>query len=296
MKKRIIINVVTVLLVLGLSMLFSGCPAPKIPIPLQKPRPKVALVLSGGASRGFAHIGVIKVLEAEHIHIDYIVGTSAGSLTGAMYAYYGNAAKLEKAAWGMTQDDIFDFSLPNILVGVVKGDSLVRFIRSRIPVRNIEDLSIPFAAVATDLVTGEKVVFKKGSISTAVRASTSIPGIFKPLIIGKQILVDGGVVDNVPVDVARAMGADVVIAVDVSSGTYNNNIENVIDVIMQTFNIMGNEISKYQIKEADVVIRPNVSGVGMIDFSKKSKLIAEGERAARSALPAIRKAIEEAGE
>lgn len=277
---------------LALFLFTAGCPAPNIPIPTQKPRPKIALVLSGGASRGFAHIGVIKVLETQHIPIDIIVGTSAGSLTGALYAYYADAAKLEKAAWGMTEDDIFDFSLPNILVGVVKGESIVRFINSRIPVKNIEQLKIPFVAVATDLVTGEKVVFKTGSISTAVRASTSIPGIFKPLIIGKKILVDGGVVDNVPVDVARNLGADIVIAVDVSSPSRNDDIKNVIDVIMQTFNIMGNEISKYQIKDADVIIRPNVSGVGLIDFDKKAKLIFEGEKAAREALPKIREAIE----
>jgi NTE family protein len=177
-------------------------------------------------------------------------------------------------------------------VGVVKGESIVRFVRNKIPVKNIEELKIPFAAVATDLVTGEKVVFKTGPISTAVRASTSIPGIFKPLVIGRKILVDGGVVDNVPVDVARNLGADIVIAVDVSSPSRNDNITNVIDVIMQTFNIMGNEISKFQVKDADVVIRPNVSGVGLIDFNKKTYLILEGEKAARAALPKIREAID----
>jgi NTE family protein len=279
-------------IILVLFLILTGCPAPNIPIPTQKPRPKIALVLSGGASRGFAHVGVIKVLEAQHIPIDIIVGTSAGSLTGALYAYYGDAAKLEKAARGLTEEDVFDFSIPNILVGVVKGESIVTFVRSRIPVKNIEDLKIPFAAVATDLVTGEKVVFMTGPISTAVRASTSIPGIFKPLIIGGKILVDGGVVDNIPVDVARNMGADIVIAVDVSAPSRNDNIQNVIDVIMQTFNIMGNELSRYQIKDADVIIRPNVSGVGLIDFDQKTKLIFEGERAARAALPKIREAIE----
>jgi NTE family protein len=289
--KRVMVYASAIVL-LALFLFTAGCPAPNIPIPTQKPRPKIALVLSGGASRGFAHVGVIKVLEAQHIPIDIIIGTSAGSLTGALYAYYADAAALEKAARTMTEDDVFDFSLPNVLVGVVKGESIVRFINSRIPVRNIEDLKIPFAAVATDLVTGEKVVFKTGSISTAVRASTSIPGIFKPLVIGRKILVDGGVVDNVPVDVARNLGADIVIAVDVSSPSRNDNITNVIDVIMQTFNIMGNEISKYQVKDADVVIRPNVSGVGLIDFNKKTYLILEGEKAARAALPKIREAIE----
>jgi len=192
----------------------------------------------------------------------------------------------------LTEDSVFDFSLPNVLVGVVKGESIIGFINSRILVKNIEQLKIPFAAVATDLVTGEKFIFTKGPISTAVRASISIPGVFRPVIIGKKILVDGGVVDNVPVDVARKLGADIVIAVDVSSPSYNADIKNVIDVIMQTLNIMGNEISKYQLKDADVVIRPNVSGVGMIDFSRKTYLVFEGEKAARAALPKIHEAIE----
>jgi NTE family protein len=278
--------------VLVLFLFLVGCPGPNIPTPVQKPRPKIGLVLSGGASRGFAHVGVIKVLEAQKIPIDIIVGTSAGSLTGALYAYYADAAKLEKAARGLTEEDVFDYSIPNILVGVVKGESIVRFVCSRIPVKNIEDLKIPFVAVATDLVTGEKVIFKSGPISTAIRASTAIPGIFKPLVIGGKILVDGGVVDNVPVDVARSMGADIVIAVDVSAPSRNDDIKNVIDVIMQTFNIMGNELSRYQIMDADVIIRPNVSGVGLIDFTQKTKLIFEGERAARAALPKIREAIE----
>jgi NTE family protein len=289
--KKILLRI-SASVVLVLFLLLLGCPAPNVPTPIAKPRPKIGLVLSGGASRGFAHIGVIKVLEANHVPIDIIVGTSAGSLTGAMYAYYADAAKLEKAAWGLTEDSVFDFSLPNVLVGVVKGESIVAFLNSRIPVKNIEQLKIPFAAVATDLVTGEKIVFKTGPISTAVRASISIPGIFKPVVIGNKILVDGGVVDNVPVDVARSLGADIVIAVDVSSPSRNDNIQNVIDVIMQTFNIMGNEISKYQIKDADVIIRPNVSCVGMIDFGKKTYLISEGEKAARAALPRIREAME----
>ena len=294
--RRIILRRTAILCLLAFSLVVWGCPAPPVVTPIQKPPPKVALVLSGGASRGFAHIGVIKVLEAGGIPIDIVVGTSAGSLTGALYAFYGDAAKLERAAWGLTEQDVFDFSIPNILVGVVKGESIVRFINSRITTKNIENLKIRFAAVATDLNTGKKVVFKTGSVATAVRASISIPGIFKPLVIGKRILVDGGVVDNVPVDVAREMGADVVIAVDVSSDTTNYEVENIIDVILQTLNIMGNEISKYQLKEADVVIRPRVSGVGLIDFDKKTYLISEGEKAARAALPAIREAIKKARE
>lgn len=276
------------------TLSFQGCRPPVVEKHVIKPRPRVGLVLSGGASRGFAHVGVIKVLEEEGIPIDIIVGTSSGSLTGAMYAYYANADALEKKAREMKVDDIFDFSIMNIGLGVVKGERILRFVESNIRVKNIEDLKIPFAAVATDLYTGNRVVFKRGSLSTAIRASSAIPGIFKPVTVGQKLLVDGGVVDNLPIDVARSMGADIVIAVDISSKSTNFKINTVVDIILQTFNIMGSEINKYKIKDSDVVIRPDVSGVGMIDFTKKDYLFLQGERAARKALPDIRRALTEA--
>lgn len=281
------------LFVLVAYIFVTGCPSPQIHLPdIVKPRPKVGLVLSGGASRGFAHVGVIKVLEEEGIPIDLIVGTSAGSLTGALYAYFKNGQILEREARSLKVEDVFDFSIFSIGVGVVKGERIIRFVEDKIKVKNIEELKIPFAAVATDLNTGRKVVFRRGSISKAIRASTSIPGIFIPLVSGGQILVDGGVVDSLPVDVAREMGADIVIAVDVTAGSTNFEIKNVVDIIIQTFNIMGSEINKYKAEEADVVIRPDVGGLGIIDFSQKDYLILQGERAARKAIPAIREAIE----
>ena len=277
-----------------LFLTFVGCRPSVIEKPSIKPKPRVGLVLSGGASRGFAHVGVIKVLEEEGIPIDIIVGTSSGSLTGALYAYYADADTLERQARKITVEDIFDFSIMNISRGVVKGERILRFIDSNIRVKSIENLKIPFAAVATDLYTGRRVVFKNGSIATAVRASSSIPGIFVPVTIGGKLLVDGGVVDNLPIDVARSMGADIVIAVDVSQPSTNYDIKNFVDIILQTFTIMGAEINKYKLKESDVVIRPDVSGVGMIDFSRKDYLFLQGERAARRALPNIRRAIIEA--
>ncbi len=277
-----------------LLLSFIGCRPPVIVKPTIEPKPRVGLVLSGGASRGFAHVGVIKVLEEEGIPIDIIVGTSSGSLTGALYAYYANADVLERQARKISAEDIFDFSIMNISRGVVKGERILRFIESNIRIKNIENLKIPFAAVATDLNTGRRVVFKRGSIATAVRASSSIPGIFVPVMVGGRLLVDGGVVDNLPIDVARSMGADVIIAVDVSQPPTNYNINNFVDIILQTFTIMGAEMNKYKLKESDVVIRPDVSGVGMIDFSRKDYLFLQGERAARRALPDIRRAIIEA--
>jgi NTE family protein len=288
---------ITALLALSLiAAVMTGCAESTIPIvtPEQRPRPRVGLVLSGGASRGFAHVGVIKVLEQNNIPIDIIVGTSAGSLTGALYAYYDDVNMLERAARALTVEDIFDFSILGIGVGLVKGNNIVTYIEETIRVRNIEDLKIPFAAVAADLNTGEMLVFESGPVSTAVRASTSIPGIFTPLNLGGRVLVDGGIVNSMPVDVARDMGADVIIAVDVTAHTTNYDVRNVVDIIIQTFNIMGAQVNKYKYEDADVVIRPDVRGVGIIDFSRKDYLILQGERAARTALPLIREAIENA--
>ncbi|MBN1883473.1 MAG: patatin-like phospholipase family protein [Deltaproteobacteria bacterium] len=279
-----------------IAVMAAGCAkgTPPIVSPEQKPRPKVGLVLSGGASRGFAHVGVIKVLEQNNIPIDIIVGTSAGSLTGALYAYYGDVNMLERAARDLTVEDIFDFSILGIGVGLVKGNNIVTYVDETIKVKNIEDLKIPYAAVAADLNTGEMVVFKSGPVSTAVRASTSIPGIFTPLNLGGRVLVDGGIVNSMPVDVAKDMGADVIIAVDVTAHTTNYDVKNVVDIIIQTFNIMGAQVNKYKYEEADVIIRPDVRGVGIIDFSRKDFLMLQGERAARTALPLINEALENA--
>jgi len=292
-RRRIVKALCTLILIASVT---TGCGKniPTIVTPEQRPRPKVALVLSGGASRGFAHVGVIKVLEQNNIPIDIVVGTSAGSLTGALYAYYDDAGMLERAARELTVEDIFDFSILSISVGVVKGNNIVSYVEKTIKVKNIEDLKIPYAAVAADLNTGEMVVFKSGPVSTAVRASTAIPGIFTPLNLGGRVLVDGGIVNSMPVDVARDMGADVIIAVDVTAHTTNYDVKNVVDIIIQTFNIMGAQTNKYKYEEADVIIRPDVRGVGIIDFSQKDYLMLQGERAARTALPLIEEAIENA--
>lgn len=292
--KRWLKKTIIIIPVLLLFIFVSECIKPIPPTPFLRPPPIVALVLSGGASRGFAHVGVIKVLEEAGIPIDIIVGTSAGSLTGAMYAYYMDAEILEREARDLRRRDIFDFNILGLFVGFVSGKRIIRFVEEKIGVKNIEDLGITFVAVATNLNTGKRVVFKSGPISTAIRASTSIPGIFKPLHLDDMVLVDGGVVDGIPIDVAREMGADVIIAVDVTAGAIDFDVNNVIEIILQTFNIMEAEINRYRIGEADVVIRPLVSGVGMLDFSEKDYLIKEGERAAREALPEIREAIRSA--
>jgi NTE family protein len=275
----------------------AATPEPAVvpaPEPVKIPEPKVALVLGGGAARGFAHIGVIRVLEQERVPIDMVVGTSVGSLIGAVYASERDSFDLEWTAFQLTQDDIFDFRLLNTVIGMgyAKGEKLEAWVTEKVKAKNIEQLKLPFYAVATDLNWGHKVVMDKGSVAKAVHASSAIPGVFEPVSHYGKILVDGGVVNNLAGDVAREKGADLVIAVDISEEVGNPNIRNVMDVLLQTTNIMCAESMKHLRGNADVLIAPKVGGVGMLDFSKKKQTMQAGIEAARAAMPRIRAAID----
>lgn len=296
MKKRFNAGSKRLLFLWGLSGIFyglTGCVTSPTSVPAgASPVPKIALVLGGGAAKGFAHIGVIRTLEQEKIPIDMVVGTSVGSLIGAIYADTRSSFELEAIAFKLEKDDIFDFSVFSSTWGPVKGDQLEKFVRAKIKKVNIEDLKIPFAAVATNLYTGERVVLDKGPVAFAVRASSSIPGVFTPAQSPGGLLVDGGVVDNVPVDVAREKGADLVIAVNIGKPSVNKNISNILDVTLQSVNIMFNEISKFKIQGADIVIEPDVSNLGMMDFSSKEASMRAGIEATRKMIPDIKSKIE----
>jgi NTE family protein len=283
-----------------LAMLIPACSAPlpvkePTPAPIQQPQvkpapPRIALVLGGGAARGFAHIGVIKVLEAQGIVLDLVVGTSAGSVVGALYAGGYSGFELQKIAFQLEESSVGDFVMPER--GFIKGEQLQIFVNKSLQNRAIEKLSKPFAAVATDLQTGEMVVFRLGNVGMAVRASSSVPGVFQPTSINGREYVDGGLVSPVPVKAARSMGADIVIAVDISSKPRNAKTKDTLDVLLQTVSIMGQSISNYELAEADVVIRPNTGTIGAADFDSKHVAILEGEKAAQAALPLIRKLIQ----
>jgi len=247
---------------------------------------KVALVLGAGASRGFAHIGVLKVLESNGIPINMIVGTSAGSFVGSLYAYGLDAWQLQKMAIDMQRSDILDIGLP--FNGFIKGELLESYINRVVRNTPIEKLRIPFYAVATNIQNGQETIFGSGNTGMAVRASCSIPGVFRPVRIGNQVYVDGGVVSPVAVDAAKKMGADIVIAVDISSDMDTTLPEGNIDTILQSINIMYAKISQLQISGSDVVIRPKVGRIGSSDFDKRHEAILEGEKAALEALPVIR--------
>jgi NTE family protein len=278
-----------------LIALLSACASIQGPPAAGMPKPKIALVLGGGAARGFAHVGVIRALEQEKIPIDMIVGTSVGSLIGAIYAADANSFELEWTAFSLEKDDLFDYGILSAITGMgaAKGDKLEEFVKSKVSVQNIENLKLPFAAVATDLNRGTRMVLDRGPVAKAVRASSAIPGVFNPVEYQGRTLVDGGVIDNIPVSVARERGADIVIAVDISENVANFNITNIIDVMLQAVTIMAAENVKYKRKEADVLISPAVGNVGMLDFTQKKRCMQAGIEATQKAMPEIREKIEE---
>lgn len=258
------------------------------PQPPVKPA-KIAVVLGAGASRGFAHIGVLKVLESHKIPIHMVVGTSVGSFVGSLYAYGYNPYDLQTIAFAIQKDDIADYIIPDN--GFIKGEKLEDLVNHKVKYATIEKFKIPFYAVATNIKTGEEMVFGRGNTGRAVRASCSIPGIFKSVVIGGKAYVDGGVVSPVAIDVARRYGADIVIAVDISSSLSSAAPAGTFETIMQSIDIMYNKMAVIQLKNADVVIKPKVGNIGSSDFTKRHEAIMEGEKAAAEAMPAIEKII-----
>jgi NTE family protein len=283
-------TVVVALFVLMLSVVSCAPTKEAVVQPPQLKPAKVAVVLGAGASRGFAHIGVLKVLESNNVPIHMVVGTSAGSFVGSLYSYGYNAFQLQKMAIDLQKSDIIDLGIPDN--GFIKGELLEAYVNRIVKNTPMEKLRIPFYAVATNIQNGQEVIFGSGNTGTAVRASCTIPGIFKPVRIGPQMYVDGGVVSPVAVDAARKMGADVVIAVDISSDIDSTLPEGTMDTILQSINIMYSKISYMQLLKADVVIRPKVGRIGSGDFDKRHEAILEGEKAALESLPRIRELIE----
>jgi NTE family protein len=261
----------------------------QFPTKIEPPGPpqpaKIAVVLGAGSSKGFAHIGVLKILESNKIPIHMIVGTSVGSVVGCLYAYGYDAFELQKLSFSIEKSDIVDLILPEN--GFIKGERLEEWVNKTLKYTPIEKLKIPFYAVATDIQSGQEVPFGKGSTGRMVRASCSIPGVFRPVKIGERMYVDGGIVSPVAVAVAKRFGADIVIAVDISTSIERAQPENTIETILQSFNIMYSKLASVQLSEADVVIKPKVGHIGSTDFSRRHEAVLEGEKAALEALPQI---------
>jgi len=270
-------------LLLILILMLSACATREV-LPPPKPA-KVAVVLGAGASKGFAHIGVLKVLEAQKIPVHMIVGTSVGSFVGSLYAYGFDAITLHSIALTLEKDAVVDLTFPDN--GFIKGERLRDYVNKTLRNTPIEKLRIPFYAVATNIETGQEIVFGTGNTGMAVQASCSVPGIFQPARFSGGAYVDGGVVSPVAVDVARRYGADVVIAVDISGGVDRTVPATTVETILKSVDIMYEKMSLPQIGRADVVIRPRVSGIGSADFTKRHEAILAGEKAALEAVPQL---------
>ncbi|MEO6278255.1 patatin-like phospholipase family protein [Roseateles sp.] len=263
---------------------------PPVVKPAPKP-PRLGLALGGGAARGFAHIGVIQVLEENGIKVDLVAGTSAGSLIAAIYASGKNGKEMQALAEGMDEGAITDWSFP--LRGLIRGEALARFIRDKTGGKGIEQMVVPLGIVATDLSDGSPILFRSGDTGTAVRASSAVPAVFQPVKIGQREYVDGGLVSPVPVRFAREMGAQLIIAVDITSPPEKDPPGDAFRMLMQTFSIMGRSINSFELRDADVLVRPRLDGMASGDFTARRRAIQAGRDAALAVLPLIRQRIAE---
>ncbi len=282
---RLLLAVLAVAFLPGCTLLGEKPVAPPAPVPAAVPI-KIGLALGGGAARGFAHIGVIKALEAQGIVPDIIVGTSAGAVVGALYASGLSGFDLQKVALDIDEAQIGDWSLPDR--GVFKGEALQNFVNRAVANRPLEKLPRSFGVVATDLKSGESALFRSGNTGMAVRASSAVPGVFQPVNINGHDYVDGGLVSPIPVRAARSLGANFVIAVDISANPRDARTSSTFEVLLQTFAIMGQSISRYEKAEADIVIRPLTAELPATDFAGRHRAVLEGEKATAAAMADIK--------
>lgn len=252
-------------------------------------KPKIGLALGAGGARGLAHIGVIQVLEEHHIPVDMVAGSSIGSLVGTLYAMGHDGDTLARFAQLCREKFFYDFTVSKM--GIIQGKKIKELLYLITQRKRIEELPIPLTIVATDLTNGEKVLFQEGYVAEAIRASISIPGIFVPVEMNGKLLVDGSVVDRVPVSVVKHMGADIIIAVDISTLKKNVQVNSIVDVMLQSIDIMQHEMVRFHELNADIVIRPNVREYSLRSFEYVSELIQLGREATENQLAKIKEKI-----
>ena len=302
------LRIIGSLSVLWLYMFVAGCASVAVTPELEHPpralsiqpvenaaRPVVAFVLGGGAARGFAHVGALKVLDENGIHADLIVGTSAGSVVGALYAGGIRGDALMAMARQLARDKITDWTFPDR--GVVRGQLLQQYVNDALDNHPIENLETTFVAVATDLGNGRLVAFNAGDVGMAVRASSAIPGLVQPVTINGSDFVDGGLVSPVPVHVARQYGADIIIAIDVSrSPQAHQPLDSTLSVMQQALVIMSHRIAAVELKDADILISPVLDNISLAEFDMREHAIAQGEKAANEVMPAIKRLLQQKGD
>lgn len=248
---------------------------------------RIGLALGAGAARGFAHIGIIKVLEKENIPIHCIAGCSMGSLIGGLYARGIDIEMLEGLACGLDHKKWMDIGVPR--KGLIRGRKILDMLRLITRDRTIEKLDIPFACLATDVENGMEIVIKEGNLAEAIRASISIPGIFVPFEDDKnRVLVDGAVINRVPINACRELGANKVVAVDVDFQVESVKINNIFDVIVQSMSIMQKEIMNFKLKDCELLIKPELAQIGSSQFEKAEEAIKAGEIACKEAIDQIK--------
>jgi NTE family protein len=262
-------------------------------LPVTKRPPKIGLALGGGAARGFAHVGVIQVLEEAGLRPSFLAGTSAGSLVAAIYASGKTAVQLQQVAESMEEVAITDWTLPILSRGMFRGEALARYVNQLVGGQLIENMPMRLGIVATDLNSGQAILFQRGDTGTAVRASSAVPAVFQPVKIAGHEYVDGGLVSPVPVRYARQMGAELVIAVDISSAPENNPANDTLQILLQTFSIMGKSINTFELRDADVVVRPVLTGISSADFSSRRRAIQAGRQAMLQVMPQLRLKLQE---
>ena len=262
--------------------------APPPPAVAQR-RPRIGLALGGGAARGFAHIGVIQALEENGLAPDLVVGTSAGSLVAALYASGKSGRELALIADAMDETAFADWAYPGR--GLLRGEALAKFVRDKTGHRNIEQMRIPLGIAATDLDSGSGILFQRGDTGTAVRASSAVPAVFQPVKIGLREYVDGGLSAPIPVHHARQMGAEFVIAVDISAVPEGNATGDAARMLMQTFAIMGRSLKNHELREADVVLQPLLSAVSGTDFTTRRQSIKAGREVTLAHLGELRERL-----
>ncbi len=262
--------------------------------PFKKPALKVGLALGAGSARGFAHIGVLKSLDQAGIKADMIAGASAGALAGVFYAAGYTPWQMEEVALKVRDVDVADFSTASKR-GMFAGEAMQRLVNEYCKGAKLEQLKLPYAAIATNLKSGDSVMLRLGDTGMAVRASCSIPGVFVPAVIDGQELVDGGLTSPLPVKEARSLGADFVIAVDVGSKPQNNTSAGLYEVLLQSFEIMGRALTNAAATQADILIRPDTIRYSSTDFSARKDIIQAGYEATQKMLPQIMAKLGEKG-
>ena len=256
-----------------------------------QPRPRIAWALGGGGARGFAHLGVLKVLKEARIPIDALAGTSMGAVMAVLFAAGTDLKYLTALATTIAWENFVDLRFPRY--GLVEGKRITPLIRLLTKRKKLEELAVPVRVIATDLLTGDEVIFDHGPLDEAVRASISIPGIFTPVPSGQRLLVDGGLVAGVPVNAAAEMGMELVFAVNVGGELDTEPPRSVFDILYRSSEIMMRRLDGIQMEQAAFVLTPEVGHVGTVQFNRAEECIEKGEAAAREALPQMRRIIEE---